>query len=199
MTKHDALKDLAAVLRDSPRPLARVESGPAPLSAGQRYLTSNPTVAQGKRGTSLFSQLLPSLTGLGGGSSGSSLLGSLLGGGQGGGSGGAAGALGLSPILSGLLGLIGGGKKSGPTPLALYSAPQRTQLQSGLQGGTVSGADVGQSGLSRTNGAVGQPQVTLHIQAMDTQSILNRSTDIAQAVRQAMLQSHPINDVVADL
>jgi len=44
-----------------------------------------------------------------------------------------------------------------------------------------------------------QPQVTLHIQAMDTQSILNRSADIAQAVRQAMLQSHPINDVVADL
>jgi hypothetical protein len=39
----------------------------------------------------------------------------------------------------------------------------------------------------------------MHIQAMDTQSIMNRSGDIAQAVRQAMLQSHPINDVVADL
>lgn len=199
MTKHDALKDLAAVLRDSPKPLGRVESGPAPLSPAQRYLNSSPTVVQGKSGSSLFSQLLPSLTGLGGGSSGSSLLGSLLGGGQGNGSGGVAGALGLSPILSGLLGLIGGGKKGAAAPLALYSAPQRVQLQSGLQGGTVSGADSGQNGLSRTNGATGQPQVTLHIQAMDTQSILNRSTDIAQAVRQAMLQSHPINDVVADL
>ena len=83
------------------------------------------------------------------------------------------------------------------------------QLREGLQGGVVRGSDSSaQFGLPRValpgtsagaNPNASQPQVTLHIQALDTQSILNRSTDIAQAVRQAMLQSHPINDVVADL
>ena len=34
---------------------------------------------------------------------------------------------------------------------------------------------------------------------MDSQSFLDRSNDIASAVRLAMLNLHPINDVVADL
>ena len=217
MTKHEALNDLAAVVRDTPIQLPRLESGPAPLTPRQRYVTSNPRPAQGSGTSSLFSQLAPLLTGLTAGGSGGSLLGTLLGSrqagsqgaagtgvgsllstSQGGGFGGAA-AVGLSPILSGLLGLFGGSGKSVPAPIPLYSAPLRMQVQSGLQGGVVSGADSNQSGMARANGTSGTPQVTLHIQAMDTQSILNRSTDIAQAVRQAMLQSHPINDVVADL
>jgi hypothetical protein len=114
--------------------------------------------------------------------------------------------LGLAPLVSGLLGLFGGSQKSAQAALPIYSAPQRQQLQASLQGGVVKGADSNQSGMprvsegaARTSTSGSQPQVTLHIQAMDTQSILNRSSDIAQAVRQAMLQSHPINDVVADL
>ena len=215
MTKHDALKDLAAVLRDTPTRVPRIESGPAPLTPSQRFVNLNPAVAQAGRVSSLFTQLLPSLTGLGGaGASSGSLIGELLGSRQGntkgaggflgsllgansqGGAGGALG-LGLAPLLTGLLGFFGGGGKSAPPQLTLYSAPQRLQLQAGLQGGVVTGADSNQSGMPRANGV--QPQVTLHIQAMDTQSILNRSTDIAAAVRQAMLQSHPINDIVADL
>lgn len=197
MTKHEALKDLAAVLRVSPVPLSRVKSGPAPLTAAQRYLNSNPTSSPGSGVSSFFSGLLPSFAGFGrSGSSGGSLLDSLAGGGRSGSSGSVLGA-GLSPVLSGLLGLFGGGK-SAQVALPLYSAPRRLQLQSGLQGGVVSGADSGASGLPRAASG-GQPQVTLNIQALDTQSIMNRSADIAQAVRQAMLQSHPINDVVADL
>jgi hypothetical protein len=34
---------------------------------------------------------------------------------------------------------------------------------------------------------------------MDSQSFLDRSDDIANAVRAAMLNSHPINDVIASL
>lgn len=41
--------------------------------------------------------------------------------------------------------------------------------------------------------------VTVNIQAMDSQSFLDRSHDIAQAVREAMLNMHSINDVVNDL
>jgi hypothetical protein len=198
MTKQEALRDLSAVLRDSPAKLPRVESGPAPLTPAQAYSNANPASTSGSNtASSLLSQLLPSFTGVGTGASGGSLLGQLVG------SGGTASAagLGLSPILSGLLGLFGGGgsNSNAATPLPLYAAPQRLQLQSSLQGGVVSGADSNASGQSRVNNTGSQPQVTLHIQAMDTQSILNRSNDIATAVRQAMLQSHPINDVVADL
>lgn len=42
-------------------------------------------------------------------------------------------------------------------------------------------------------------QVTVNIQAMDSRSFLDRSQDIAQAVREAMLNMHSINDVVNDL
>jgi hypothetical protein len=34
---------------------------------------------------------------------------------------------------------------------------------------------------------------------MDSQSFMGRSADIANAVREAMLNMHPINDVVANL
>jgi hypothetical protein len=202
MTKQEALKDLAGVLRDTPAKPPRVESGPAPLTPAQAYGNSNPTAAEGTSASSLLTQLLPSFTGFGSSAGGSSLLGELLGSGKSSPQGSAADALGLglSPIISGLAGLFGGGgSKNAPPQLPLYSAPQRLQLQSSLQGGAVSGADSNQSGMPRANNAGSQPQITMHIQAMDTQSILNRSSDIAQAVRQAMLQSHPINDIVADL
>lgn len=48
---------------------------------------------------------------------------------------------------------------------------------------------------SSANGA----QITVNVQAMDSRSFLDRSQDIAQAVREAMLNMHSINDVVNDL
>jgi hypothetical protein len=42
-------------------------------------------------------------------------------------------------------------------------------------------------------------QITVQVQAMDSRSFLDHSEDIAQAVRQAMLNSHGINDVITEL
>jgi hypothetical protein len=42
-------------------------------------------------------------------------------------------------------------------------------------------------------------QITVNVQAMDAQSFLDHSSDIAQAVRNAMLNMSSINDVVSDL
>ncbi len=47
--------------------------------------------------------------------------------------------------------------------------------------------------------AASAPQVTVNVNAMDSQSFMDRSTDIANAVREAMLNMHPINGVVASL
>jgi hypothetical protein len=193
MHKHDALKELGAVLRQSPIPLAKLESGPAPLSQRAQYLNSIPAPAASSQGPSLLTSLLAGLPAVFSGGSGRSLFDLLPS--AGGSKAGALSELGVSPLISGLMSLFSGGGKSSPQPLNLYSAPQRVNLQAGLHGGAVGPADYGQSGSARS----AQPQITLNVQAMDSKSILDRSGDIAQAVRQAMLQSHPINDVVADL
>jgi hypothetical protein len=52
------------------------------------------------------------------------------------------------------------------------------------------------TGATGTNAA---PQITVNVQAMDAQSFLDRSSDIAQAVRSAMLNMSSINDVVNEL
>lgn len=46
---------------------------------------------------------------------------------------------------------------------------------------------------------VGYPQVTVQVQAMDSRSFLEHSDEIARAVREAILNSHAINDAVQEL
>ena len=103
--------------------------------------------------------------------------------------GGGFGGLGLlSPVVSGLLSLFGaGGSKSEPDPLPVYTAPPSIQISDTLRG------------ASAPQAANAASQITVHVNAMDSQSFMDRSTDIANAVREAMLNLHPINDVVASL
>ena len=60
----------------------------------------------------------------------------------------------------------------------------------------------GENGLPRSAGS-GESgtaqQITVQVQAMDSQSFLDHSDDIAQAVRQAMLNMNSINDVITNL
>ena len=43
------------------------------------------------------------------------------------------------------------------------------------------------------------PQVVVNVSAMDSQSFMDRSDDIARAVRSAMLHMHPLNDLVDEV
>lgn len=107
------------------------------------------------------------------------------------------GGFGLSPIVSGLLKLFGGGggDSAAPPPLVKYAAPASMQVSAGLSNGQLTETGYGAGDRVRALA----PNVTVQVQAMDTQSFLDRSDDIARAVRQAMLESHAINDVVAEL
>jgi len=108
--------------------------------------------------------------------------------------------LGLGPLIGGLAGLLGGGGgSSAPPGLSAYMAPESIQFEGdvnrsanttdwGGSGGT-------QSGSPLSTGA----QITVQVNAMDSQSFLDHSQDIANAVRQAMLNSNSLNDVVSDL
>jgi hypothetical protein len=113
--------------------------------------------------------------------------------------------LGLSPLISGLASLFGGsGDSSTPAPLTKFELPPSIQATGGVSesGGPAFAVDNPQGGLPRaapTGGQASAPaQITVQVQAMDSQSFLDHSNDIAQAVRQAMLQSSVLNDVVRE-
>jgi hypothetical protein len=94
----------------------------------------------------------------------------------------------LSPLISGIASLFGG--SSTPAPLPIYRPPPPVAIDATLNAATPN------AGSSQ---AAAAPQITVNVSAMDSQSFMDRSNDIANAVREAMLNMHPINGVVASL
>jgi hypothetical protein len=131
----------------------------------------------------------------------------------------------MVPLVVGLLGLFASGGTAAPPPtLEKYAMPDRLYFEGADTGSDVSGADYDQMGMPRAYGAAPNgvsaqgsgmatpggsgsiltsspvtPQITVNVQAMDSQSFLDHSSEIAQAVRDAMLNCNAINDVVNDL
>lgn len=117
--------------------------------------------------------------------------------------------VGLSPLISGIASLFSGsGDSSTPPPLTKFIMPPSIQIDGGVgeTGGPAVAVDNPQGGLPRATSSGGQTvgqsvataQITVQVQAMDSQSFLDHSADIAMAVRQAMLESSVLNDVVRE-
>jgi hypothetical protein len=130
---------------------------------------------------------------------------------SGGSGGGALSAIfksgfGLSPLIGGLISLFGGGNSEETAPLVKYQLPAALDIRRAQTGSGTYELDYDQAGNARaisgaggnSNQVAGQ-QVTVNIQAMDARSFLDRSNDIAAAVRDAMLNLSSLNDVIADL
>ena len=112
-----------------------------------------------------------------------------------------SGGLGLSSMISGLTSLFGGGDgASVPPVLTPYVQPLPIHLDAGFSdanGGSAFGVDAAQGGTPRAmTGGAAPAQVTIQVQALDSQSFLDHSNDIAMAVRQAMLETTVLNDVI---
>ncbi len=110
--------------------------------------------------------------------------------------------LGLSPLISGIVHLFGGGGggSSEPPPLVKFALPSSQSVNAGVSSGAPGQAfsvDYAQGGLPRPV-ANSAPNITVQVQAMDSRSFLDHSNDIALAVRQAMLESSVLNDVVRE-
>jgi hypothetical protein len=108
---------------------------------------------------------------------------------------------GMVPLVSTLFGLFGSGDPA-PAPLAKYAMPAPVSFQAAETATGFASVDYGQNGTPRAydqrpSGSAAQVNVT--VQAMDARSFLDRSSDIAAAVRDAMLNLNSINDVVNDL
>lgn len=112
------------------------------------------------------------------------------------------GGLGLVQLLGRLFG--GGGEESAPN-LAEYALPPPVSIEAALAqspGAGIHSVRYASDGLPRTVSAgstVAAAPITIQVQAMDSRSFLDHSSEIAQAVREALLNSHALGDVVVEL
>jgi hypothetical protein len=117
-------------------------------------------------------------------------------------------ATGVGPIVAGLMQLFGSKEQEALPPLEKFVAPGSVSVEAGLSSTREFGAirysqgsqpemAGGHSTASMQSAAA--PTINVNIQAMDSRSFLDRQDDIARAVREAMLHSNSLNDVVMDL
>lgn len=163
--------DLAASLSDAGRQIAQLQSAYQQQSA---LIAANTQAIQGNTSAQATHSALGTA-----GSLASSFLG-----------GGVFGL--LSPLISGIASLFGG--SSTPRPLPIYAPPPPIAIN-GTLNSAASNAPVSAPGGNQ----VAAPHVTVNVNAMDSRSFMDHSTDIANAVREAMLNMHPINGVVTSL
>ena len=182
---------------DSVTSLLRASSGGGQLTSISEQLQALQAINEALMQQSAAAAADASRGGSGGGSGASSVLdaiGGVLGGGLGGG-------LGLSSMISGLASLFGGGDgASAPPAPTPFIPPLPIHLDAGFSdanGGPAFGVDASPGGLPRAmTGGAGAAQITIQVQALDSQSFLDHSNDIAMAVRQAMLETTVLNDVI---
>ena len=105
-----------------------------------------------------------------------------------------------------IAGLFRGDRPAEQTVLAPFLQPPKMAQEVGNTDDILAGFPTlvrGQQGEARRveqqKTVVVQPQVTVNVSAMDSRSFLDRSEDIARAMRDAMLHMHPINDLISEL
>ena len=124
--------------------------------------------------------------------------------------------LGVIPLVTGLIGLFSGGDST-PAPLTKYAMPDKIDFEGADTGSGTSDMDYDQMGAPRTyDASLASPAGTApaapgsspaastspiagNAPAMDSQWFMDHSSDIAKAVRSAMLNLSSINDVVNEL
>ena len=111
------------------------------------------------------------------------------------------GGLGVSPILRGLSRLFGGGGDSTESVISpRFSLPTRLEVVAGQAANQAApfALEYGQGQVARPVSRQA-PSITVQVQAMDSQSFLDRSQDIAKAVRLAMLDSGVLTDLIREV
>jgi hypothetical protein len=107
---------------------------------------------------------------------------------------------GLAPLAGALIGLFRGGDREEGPVFETVAPPPAIQLEAVSSGGGVRPVTRGSGDEVRViESRSAAPQVVVNVSAMDSQSFLNRSHDIARAVRDAMLHMDPLNDVIGEL
>lgn len=113
----------------------------------------------------------------------------------------------LSFLASGLAGsllgfLSGSDAPDSPSPRVPFAPPPPIAVEAGIgTTGRAAPLDYSYDGSPRTipaNAPPPVPSVVVNVQAMDSRSFLDHSDDIARAVREALLNSHPLGGYLAE-
>lgn len=118
--------------------------------------------------------------------------------------GGAMGWLSSINPLLGLLKLFGGRRRPEEIELPKYERPPRQSFTGGISdagGWAAKAIDYGagwQMRMVEPDRPAAAAQITVNVQAMDSRSFLDHREDIAAAVRQALLESHSLSDVIGE-
>ena len=119
--------------------------------------------------------------------------------------------LGVIPLVTGLLGLFGGGSSDTPAPLVKYAMPDKTYFEGADTGSGIGGSDYDQMGNPRPYSADAAPDAAAGAspptgaadhreRAGDGCAVVSGSQQRHRAaVRDAMLNMNSINDVVNEL
>ncbi len=110
-----------------------------------------------------------------------------------------SGGLGAAIPLLSLFGLVGGGGEEAEVERVRFELPQSNRSDLGFEAstGTLSRVDYGDRQTLRSSPAAA-PQIHINVSAMDAKSFADRSGEIADAVRSAMLQSHVLSDTFVE-
>jgi hypothetical protein len=127
------------------------------------------------------------------------------GGGGGGGLGGfLRGGFGLASLGLSIAGLFRRDRQE-PEELTPFALPDSLSIEAANTRNILAGfpqIDRGQRGEIRNMRPemnASPAQVVVNVSAMDSQSFMDRSNDIARAVREAMIHMHPLNDVIGEM
>jgi hypothetical protein len=103
----------------------------------------------------------------------------------------------LSPVIAGLAKLFGGSRPE-PPPLVSYVAPPEIRYEAVLGAGP--GPRAGEAGRAAEKAPpVSLPAtIQVQVQAIDSRSFLDHSEAIASALREALLRSHPVADLIRE-
>lgn len=109
----------------------------------------------------------------------------------------------LNPIVAGLMKIFGGvGREETVQTLTKIERPEAVRYQGGVSERTGWGMgeiDYSASGMPRAAGSGGQAPIVVQVQAIDSRSFLDHRDEIASAVRQALLESHGLGDVMREV
>lgn len=106
----------------------------------------------------------------------------------------------LNPILGGLLRLFGGGREEAPAQFRAVVRPTTMRYDMGFGGGGTgySFVDRDAGGVVRATGPSGPPAVVVNVEAIDSRSFLERTPEIAEAFRRALLESEGIQGLLTN-
>jgi hypothetical protein len=107
----------------------------------------------------------------------------------------------LNPILGGVLRLFGGGGEDAPTvlPLAVRPTTERYDMGFGREDRGYFFVDRDAAGQVRAVRPTAAPAVVVQIEAMDSQSFLERTPEIAEAFKRVLLESEGMQSLLSTL